>query len=42
MKSGGKEENLKWFFQRDETEIMRKDLIMRLQEYAERGINLIQ
>ncbi len=42
VKSGGKQENLKWFFQRDETEIMRKDLIMRLQEYAERGINLIQ
>lgn len=41
-KSGGKEENLKWFFQRDETTILQEDLIMRLQEYGEKGINLIQ
>jgi len=41
-KSGGKEENLGWFFQRDETEILREDLIMRLQEYEEKGNNLIQ
>ena len=41
-KSGGKEENLKWFFQRDETTILQEDLIMRLIEYAEKGINLIQ
>jgi len=41
-KSGSKEENLKWFFQRDETAILREDLIMRLQEYGEKGINLIQ
>ena len=40
--SGGKEENLKWFFQRNETEILREDLIMRLQEYGEKGVNLIQ
>ena len=37
-----KEENLKWFFQRDETEITRENLIMRLQEYTERGTNLVQ
>jgi len=42
VESRGKEENLKWFFQRDETEIMRENLIMRLQEYAERGTNLVQ
>lgn len=42
VESGGKTENLKWFFQRDETEITRENLIMRLQEYTERGNNLIQ
>jgi len=42
VKSRGKEGNLKWFFQRNETEITRENLIMRLQEYAERGVNLIQ
>lgn len=42
VESGGKEENLKWFFQRDETEITRENLIMRLQEYTERGTNLVQ
>ncbi len=42
VESSGKEENLKWFFQRDATEILRENLIMRLQENAERGINLIQ
>jgi len=42
VESRGKEGNLKWFFKRDETEIMRENLIMRLQEYAERGTNLIQ
>jgi len=41
-KSGGKEENLKWIFQRDETTILRENLIMRFQEYGEKGINLIQ
>lgn len=41
-KSGGKEENLKWFFQYEETKILRDDLIMRLYEYSERGINLIK
>lgn len=40
--SGGKEENLKWFFQREETWVLREDLIMRLQEYGEEGNNLIQ
>jgi predicted ATP-dependent endonuclease of OLD family len=41
-KSGGKEENIKWFFQRDETTAVREDLIMRLKEYGEKGINIIQ
>lgn len=40
--SKGKEENLNWFFQRDKTDILREDLIIRLQEYGERGINLLQ
>ena len=42
IESMGKSENLKWYFQRDETEILRTDLIMRLKEYAEKGINLIK
>ncbi len=39
---GRKEENLKWFFHRDETDILRENLIMRLQEYGEKGVNLIR
>lgn len=42
LESRGKEENLKWFFQREETNIVRENLIMRLKEYAERGSSLIQ
>ncbi|MGA2585660.1 MAG: TrlF family AAA-like ATPase [Candidatus Aminicenantales bacterium] len=42
IRSMGKEENLRWFFQRDETRILRDDLIMRLEEFAERTINLIK
>lgn len=40
--SSGKNENLNWFFQREEMKILREDLILRLKEYAEIGINLIQ
>lgn len=40
--SRDKEENLKWFFQREETRVLREDLTMRLQEYGEKGNNLIQ
>jgi len=37
-----KRENLKWFFEMSETDILRENLIMRLRGYGEKGDNLIQ
>jgi len=41
-KSKGKEENLKWFFVRKETNVLRENLMMRLMEFSNTGINLIK
>ncbi|HEX7456457.1 MAG TPA: hypothetical protein VF303_03250 [Candidatus Nanoarchaeia archaeon] len=40
--STGKKENLSWFFEKNETQIIREDLIMRLGEYAGIGRNYIK
>ncbi len=42
VKSMGKEENMRWYFERGETQILRDTLIMRLEEFAERTINVIK
>ena len=40
--SGGKTETLRWFFEDPNTQIIRDDLIMRLDEYTETGENHIK
>ncbi len=40
--SSGKTETLRWFFEDPNTQIIREDLIMRLDEYAETGENHIK
>lgn len=42
LDSGGKIETLRWFFENQNTQIIREDLIMRLEEYAETGENYIK
>lgn len=40
--SGGKTETLRWFFEDPNTQIIREDLMMRLDEYTETGENHIK
>lgn len=40
--SGGKTETIRWFFEDENTEPIREDIIMRLNEYAETGDNYIK